>query len=423
MLLSERLVITPDFDASLRETRRMIHMNPELLFEEHETSALVQQHLTEAGVTFRANVGGDGRSLYLSPELIEKSGLSVGPPTGGTGVLASITGTRGESQGKTVLLRADMDALPLQEIADVPYKSRNDGKMHACGHDIHTTILLGVAEVLAGLADTFDGTVKLMFQPGEEGGGGAAAMIHDGVLESPDVDAAFALHVTSDLHVGKVAIAGGPFSAASDRFEIRITGKGGHAAAPHTTVDPTLVAAHVMIALQALVSRETDPMHPAVVTVGKLVSGTTSNIIPQTASLNGTVRTFSPDVQDHIERRIGELAAGIAEGFGAKAETIYLRGYPALVNDDEVSRIAIDAATEILGDEQVQPATPMMGGEDMAFIGAKIPTCMFWLGVGNPEKGFIYPIHNPRFDADEDAIAIGVRAMSAATLRFLGASV
>lgn len=423
MSLSERLTITPEFDAWLRETRRLIHMNPELLFEERETSALVQKHLTEVGVPFRSGVGGDGRSLYLTPEQIEKSGLSVGPPTGGTGVLGTITGKRGKSDGKTVLLRADMDALPLQEIADVPYKSRNPGKMHACGHDVHTTVLLGVAEVLAGLADTFDGTVKLMFQPGEEGGGGAAAMIHDGILENPEVDAAFALHVTSDLRAGKVALNAGPFSAASDRFEIQVTGKGGHAAAPHTTVDPTLVAAHIMIALQALVSRETNPMEPAVVTVGKLISGTTSNIIPQTATLSGTVRTFSPEVQDNIERRMADLASGIAQGFGATAETIYMRGYPALNNDPAVSQIAIDAATELLGPENVLPSSPMMGGEDMAFVGAKVPTCMFWLGVGNPEKGFIYPIHNPGFDADEDAIAIGVKTMAAVALRYLGAEV
>ncbi len=423
MSLAERLEITPEFDAWLRETRQMIHMNPELLCEEHETSALVQKHLTEVGVDFKSGVGGDGRSLYISEEVLKKAGIATYPPTGGTGVLATITGTRGKGPGKTILLRADMDALPLEEVADVPYKSRVPGKMHACGHDLHTTVLMGVAEVLKGMTDTFDGTVKLMFQPGEEGAGGAAAMINDGVLENPAVDAAVALHVSAAERAGEVSVSHGPRTAAADTFEIRITGKGGHAAAPHTTVDPTLVAAHIMIALQALVSRETNPFDTAVVTVGKLISGTVSNIIPQTALLNGTVRTYSQEVRANIEKRMTELAAGIAQGFGAEAETIYVHGYPPLYNDEAVSEHVKAVCTEIFGKENVKEAGPIMAGEDMAFVGEKVPTCMFGLGVGNPEKGFIYPVHNPRFDADEDAIAVGVRAMAGIALRYLDADV
>lgn len=422
MSLAERLEITPEFDAWLRETRQMIHMNPELLCEEHETSALVQKHLTEVGVDFKSGVGGDGRSLYISEEVLKKAGIATYPPTGGTGVLATITGTRGKGEGKTILLRADMDALPLEEVADVPYKSRVPGKMHACGHDLHTTVLMGVAEVLKGMTDTFDGTVKLMFQPGEEGAGGAAAMINDGILENPTVDAAVALHVSGD-HVGHVSVSHGPRTAAADTFEIRITGKGGHAAAPHTTVDPTLVAAHIMIALQALVSRETNPFDTAVVTVGKLISGTVNNIIPQTALLNGTVRTYSPEVRANIEKRMTELAAGIAQGFGAEAETVYVHGYPPLFNDEAVSEHVRAVCVEIFGEENVKESGPIMAGEDMAFVGEKVPTCMFGLGVGNPEKGFIYPVHNPRFDADEDAIAVGVRAMAGIALRYLDADV
>lgn len=423
MSLAERLEISPEFDAWLRETRQMIHMNPELLCEEHETSALVQKHLTEVGVDFKSGVGGDGRSLYISEDVLKKAGIATYPPTGGTGVLATITGTRGKGPGKTILLRADMDALPLEEIADVPYKSRVSGKMHACGHDLHTTVLMGVAEVLKGMTDTFDGTVKLMFQPGEEGAGGAAAMINDGILENPTVDAAVALHVSTGENSGEVSVSHGPRTAAADTFEIRITGKGGHAAAPHTTVDPTLVAAHIMIALQALVSRETDPFDTAVVTVGKLISGTVNNIIPQTAMLSGTVRTYSPEVRAKIEQRMTELAAGIAQGFGAEAETIYVHGYPPLINDEAISEHVRAVCVEIFGEENVKQAGAIMAGEDMAFVGEKVPTCMFGLGVRNEEKGFIYPVHNPRFDADEDAIAVGVKAMAGIALRYLDADV
>lgn len=423
MVLTERLTITDELDAWLRETRRMIHANPELLCEEHETSDLVQKHLKELGVEFKSGVGGDGRSLYISEEVLKKAGIKTGPATGGTGVLATIQGTRGAGLGKTVLLRADMDALPMDEVADVPYKSRNPGKMHACGHDLHTTVLLGVAEMLSSLTDTFDGTVKLMFQPGEEGGGGAAAMINDGILVNPAVDAAFALHVSIAQRAGQVAIASGPRSAASDTFEIRVTGRGGHAAAPHNTVDPTLVAAHIMIALQTLVSRETNPMDTAVVTVGKLNAGTATNIIPATATLAGTVRTYSASVRDNIEKRMAELASGIASGFGAEAETIYVRGYPALINDEAAAAHARAVCVELLGEENVFEAAAGMAGEDMAFVGEKVPTCMFSLGVGNPEKGFVHPVHNPKFDADEDAIAVGVRAMSGIALRYLDADV
>jgi amidohydrolase len=423
MVFAEHLKINDELDSWLRETRRMIHMNPELLCEEHETSALVQKHLTELSVPFKAGVGGDGRSLYISKDVLDKAGIKVGPATGGTGVLATITGTRGAGPGKTVLLRADMDALPMDEVADVPYKSRNPGKMHSCGHDVHTTVLLGVAEVLKGMTDRFDGTIKLMFQPGEEGGGGAAAMINDGILENPAVDAAFALHVSVAQRAGQVAIASGPRSAASDTFEIRITGKGGHAASPHMTVDSTLVAAHIMVALQTLVSRETNPMDTAVVTVGKLLAGTATNVIPATALLAGTVRTYSPEVRNRIERRMAELASGIASGLGAEAETIYVRGYPPLHNDPAMAEHAREVCTELFGEENVFEAPAGMAGEDMAFVGEKVPTCMFSLGVGNPDKGFVYPVHNPRFDADEDAIAIGVQAMAGIALRFLDADV
>ncbi len=401
----------------------MIHMRPELLCEEHQTSELVQKHLTELGVSFRKGVGGDGRPLYMSPESIERAGIKTFPSTGGTGVLGEVKGTRGKGEGKVVLLRADMDALPIDEISDVPYKSQTPGKMHACGHDLHTTILLGVAEVLSGMTDTFDGTVKLMFQPGEEGAGGAVAMIHDGILENPPVDAAFAVHVSSEMTPGNVSLGAGPHAAAADFFEIHVTGKGGHAAFPHTTVDTTLVAAHILIALQSLVAREVDPLETAVVTVGAIHAGQAGNVIPQTATMTGTVRTYNPAIRDHIESRMQELASSVAAGFRATAEVVYLRGYPPMINDPEMTAFAQSVAEELLGDDHVHYGKPIMAGEDLAYVLDKVPGCMISLGTGNPERGFIYPPHHPRFDADEDALAVGVRLLSGIALRYLDADV
>jgi amidohydrolase len=423
MSLAERLIVPDELDAWLRETRHMIHINPELMLEEHLTSELVRKHLTEVGVEHRTGVGGDGRPLYLSKDVMEKAGIKFGATTGGTGVLGEIRGTRGSGPGKCVLLRADMDALPIEEANDVPYKSQSPGKMHACGHDIHTTVLMGVAELLSGMTDLFDGTVKLMFQPGEEGAGGAAAMINDGILENPSVDAAFALHVTAEHRAGEISVGAGPFAAAADTFEIRVTGRGGHAAFPHTTIDTTLVAAHILIALQSLVSREVDPLETAVVTVGKLSSGTVHNVIPQTATLLGTVRTYSPELRDYLETRIGEMASTIAAGFRAEAETIYLRGYPPMINHVTEVGLVREVATELLGADNVHDARPIMAGEDMAFVTEKVPGCMFSLGVGNPERGLIYPPHHPRFDADEDALAVGVRVLCGVALRYLNADI
>lgn len=421
MSLTDVVAVPEEMDAWLRETRRMIHVQPELMFEEHNTSSIVHKHLTEAGVEYRPNVGGDGRSLFMTEESLKKAGITPGPATGGTGVLATVTGTRGNGPGKVVLLRADMDALPMDELNDVEYKSQVPGKMHACGHDLHTTVLMGVAELLERNKERFDGTVKLMFQPGEEGGGGALAMIEDGILDDPPVDAAFALHVGVEHPAGHVSLGAGARTAAADFFEIRVTGKGGHAAAPHRSVDTTLVAAHILVALQEIVSREIDPGETAVVTAGTINAGSATNIIPETASLTGTVRTYNEEVRDHIEQRMEEIASNVAAAFRASAETIYLRGYPAMYNDEEPVNLAREVCTELLGKENVHEAKPAMAGEDFAYISARVPSCMFSLGVRNEERGIIYPPHHPRFDADEDAIAVGVRTMAGIALRFLEA--
>lgn len=418
--LAELVRVTPELDAWLRETRRYLHMNPELSLQEVNTSRLVAGHLRELGIEHRTGVGGDGRSLFMSPEALAAAGITPGPTTGGTGVVGLIRG--GKGRGKTLLLRADMDALPIEEQNETPYRSTRPGVMHACGHDVHTTVLLGVAEVLSGLREHFAGTVKLMFQPAEEGPGGALAMIHDGVLEDPPVDAAVALHVDVGRRAGQIAVSAGPVTAAADTFKITVRGVGGHAARPQAAVDPVVVAAHIVVALQSLVSREVDPLEAAVITVGKLQAGTATNIIPDHATLEGTVRTYSPEVRDHLERRIAELASGIVQGLRAQAETVYLRGYPAMRNDPALTALVQEVGRELLGPENVFEREPLMAGEDFAFVSQHVPTCMFSLGVANPERGLIYPPHHPKFDADEDVLAVGVRMMAAIALRYLEAA-
>ncbi len=421
MSLAEIVQVSPEMDAWLRETRRLIHVNPELMFEEEATSDLVQKHLTEAGVEYKPGVGGDGRSLYMDAEELKRAGITPGPATGGTGVLGTVVGARGEGPGKTVLLRADMDALPMDEENDVEYKSRNPGKMHACGHDLHTTVLMGVAELLEKNKHRFDGTVKLMFQPGEEGGGGALAMIEDGILEDPKVDAAYALHVSPEHPAGHVSMNHGPRSAAADMFEIHVRGVGGHGAFPQGAVDTVYVAAQIIVGLQEIVSREVAALDQAVLSVTTIHTGTAMNIIPERAVLTGTVRTYDEGVRDLIQKRMTEVAEGIAKAYRAEAEIVYLRGYPSMQNDEETVQIAREACIEVLGEDFVHDSTPMMAGEDMAYVSARVPTCMYSLGVKNEERGIIYPPHHPRFDADEDAIAVGVQSMAAIALRFLEA--
>lgn len=416
MSVTEHVRITPELDAWLRETRRYLHMNPELSLEESNTARLISGHLKELGISHRSHVGGDGRPLMADSAKLEAAGLRLKPSTGGTGVLGTI---QGRKSGRTLLIRADMDALPIDEQNDTSYRSTKPGVMHACGHDAHTTILMGVAEVLNELRDQFDGTVKLMFQPGEEGFAGALAMAHDGILDDPPVDAALALHVDNQLEVGEVSVAGGPICAAGDIVNITVRGIGGHAAYPHLAVDSTLVAAHVLVAMQDIVSREIDPFQSAVVTFGAIDAGTQSNVIPATADLRGTVRVFLPEVQDFVERRINEIAHGITASMRSEVQVNYLRWYPSLINDMALSGLVHSAMTETLGAENVRDTEPTFGGEDFAFIAQRVPTCMFRLGIANPDRGITHSMHHPKFDIDEDALAVGVRVMASAALRYL----
>ncbi|MFN8539089.1 MAG: amidohydrolase [Thermomicrobiales bacterium] len=327
----------------------------------------------------------------------------------------------GSQPGKTVLLRADMDALPITELNDVPYKSQNPGVMHACGHDSHTAMLLGVAKLLSERRGEFKGTVKFIFQPSEEAApGGAKPMIDEGVLENPRVDAAFGVHIGQDLPVGTIGVCTGPTNAASDGFIATIKGVGGHAARPHSCVDPVVVAAACITALQTLVSREVNPLRQAVITVGSLHAGTVANIIPEEATMRGTVRSFDPAVREHLAERIPALITGIANAMRAEAEVQYRLGYPALVNDAAMTDLVRGVAREIVGPRRVVEREPGMGGEDMSYFLQRVPGCFFRIGSRNPELGMTFGHHHPRFNIDdEQALPIGVAAVAAVALRYL----
>jgi amidohydrolase len=375
--------------------RRDFHENPELGYHEVRTAGIVAERLRALGV-----------------EDI-RTGIA---PTGVTGLI------RGQQPGagRTVLLRADMDALPILEENEVDYKSRNPGVMHACGHDAHTAILLGTARLLMDRRDEFAGTVKLLFQPAEElPPGGAKPMIEAGVLEDPLVDAAFGLHMDQDNPVGTVEVRPGPMMAAADRFQIVIHGKGGHGAKPHDTIDPIVIGAQIVTALQTLVAREIDPTEEAVVTVGTFLAGKAFNVIPDTAEMGGTVRTFNARNRDRLERRIGELATGIAAAMGGTVEYVYTRGYPATVNNPEMTALVREELAKVVGADGLREAPLMMGAEDFSYFLEAVPGAFWFVGSQNPERGLVWGHHHPRFDIDEASMAIGLETMVNVTMRYL----
>ena len=375
--------------------RRYLHENPELGFEEKVTSAFVVDRLQALGVD-------DIRT-----------GIAV------TGVTALVHGTK-EGAGKVVLLRADMDALPIIEENDVEYVSQNKGVMHACGHDAHTAMLLGTARVLMDNRDKFSGTVKLLFQPSEEQGtGGALPMIEQGVLEDPHVDAVFGQHVSSGTPTGEIHIAPGPNGAAADSFKIKVSGKGGHGASPHQTVDPIIIATNIISALQTIVSRGVDPMEQTVVSVCNIHSGFADNVIPDTCELGGTVRTFNPDLRDFAQERLTTIATSIAKMHGGSAEVIYDRGYPATINDAEMAELVREAAVEAVGEEGVKQGEPGMGAEDFSYFLNNRPGAFWNVGTRNEEKGIVWPHHHPRFDVDEDGMAHGIKTMVNVAMKYL----
>jgi len=364
--------------------RRDFHMHPELGFEEERTSKIVEEHLREWGYKIKR---------------------------AGTGIIADI----GDG-GKTIALRADMDALPIQEENDVPYKSRVPGKMHACGHDAHTAMLLGAAKILAEMKDELQGTVKLIFQPAEEGGLGAKKIVEEGHLD--DVDAIFGIHVWAELPSGIIGIKSGPLLASADAFRVLIKGKGGHGAAPHFSIDPIPAAADAVLALQRIVAREVDPLESAVVTVGKIQGGTAFNVIPQYVELEGTFRFFTQELGKFLERRIREIIENTAKAHNCKAEVNTEILGPPTINDEKMVKFVAETA-KALG-LKVGEVRKTLGGEDFAYYLEKVPGAFIALGIRNEEKGIIYPHHHPKFDVDEDVLYLGTALEVALAFNFKG---
>ncbi|MBT3350224.1 MAG: amidohydrolase [Nitrospinaceae bacterium] len=378
----------------LIETRRKIHMNPEMAFEEHETSRLVAESMAEWG-------------------------LDVKPGIAQTGVAGLLDTGR---PGPTIGIRADMDALPVQEENEVPYKSKIDGKMHACGHDGHTTMLLGVARVLAenpALLDGVGGRVKFIFQPAEEGRAGGRMMVEEGILEDPRVDLVLAAHVYPEMPLGTIGTHVGPTMGSGDKFFITLRGLSSHAAYPQNSRDPILAAGHVITALQSVVSRNVNPFDSAVVSVTQMEAGVAINIVPEEVQLRGTIRTITPEARELVKARVREVAVGVASGFGVEAEVEIQAGYPSLSNHAGATALVEKAGGEILGPENVLPAPLSLGSEDFAYIAQLRPAAMFRLGIRNEERGIVNGLHNNHFDLDEDVLPMGVSIFVQAVREFL----
>jgi hippurate hydrolase len=359
----------------ITEWRRDIHENPEILFETHRTSALVAEKLKAFGCD----------------EVVEGVGR--------TGVVGVIKG-KSDKSGKTIGLRADMDALPILEATGLDYASKTPGAMHACGHDGHTAMLLGAAKYLSETRN-FDGTVVVIFQPAEEGGGGGREMCEDGMMDRWSIDEVYGMHNWPGNPVGSFAIRPGAFFAATDQFEITLTGRGGHAAKPHETVDTTVMASHMVLAFQTIVSRNADPVHNMVVSVTSFETESKAfNVIPETVTLKGTVRTMSTEMRDMAEKRLPEIAAGVATTFGGAADVNYIKGYPVMVNHEEQTEFAASVATKVSGDCEEAPL--IMGGEDFAFMLEERPGAYILVGNGDTAS-----VHHPEYNFNDEAIPAG----------------
>ncbi|MFT6872017.1 MAG: amidohydrolase [Roseivirga sp.] len=378
--------LAKQFAEDVVQIRRHIHANPELSFQEFETAKYVAEHL---------------RALGIEP----KEGVA------GTGLTAIIKGKNPES--KTVALRGDMDALPILEANDIDYKSTNEGVMHACGHDVHTACVLGAARILNELKDQFEGTVKLVFQPGEEKNpGGASLMIKDGALENPRPNCMMGQHVMPYIPTGKVGFREGMYMASADEVYLTVKGKGGHAALPDKVIDPIIIASHILVALQQVVSRNADPKTPTVLSFGTIHGGQAQNIIPDEVKISGTFRALNEAWRFEAHKRITSIAKGIAEGMGGACDVNIDVGYPFLANDEITTQTARKAAVDYLGEENIVELDLWMGAEDFAYYTHEVPSCFYRLGTGNEEKGTTNGVHTSNFNIDEDAIELGIGLMA-----------
>lgn len=385
------------------EIRRDLHRHPELGLEEHRTAAKVCEHLDTIGIPYVSGIGESGTE-------------------NGTGVIGTLAGqAAAEGRLGVAALRADLDALPLQDGKDAPYRSTYDGRMHACGHDVHTAILLGASRLLHERRDSFSGLVKLLFQPAEETVGGARFLIEAGALSDPPVDAIFGLHVDPGLDVGRFGLHYGQRNASSDNLQVVVRGRSGHGAYPSGSVDAIVVAAQVITALQSVVSRNVDARNAAVVTLGTIAGGTQRNIICNEVTLVGTVRCLDRSTRELVLRRIRETAQGVASGFGAQAEVEIQPSYDPVINDNDSVDLVRANADDLVGTNNVVIFDrPNMGVEDFGFYLTHVPGAFFSMGVRNEERGIVHPVHNELFDADERAMAYGAALQVANALRVVG---
>lgn len=377
--------------SQLVEWRRRFHQRPELGFQEQLTAQFVSQKLTEMGIEHQTGIAK-------------------------TGIVATIASER---SGPVLAIRADMDALPIQEENEVSYRSQHDGIMHACGHDGHTAIALGTACYLSQHRQDFRGTVKLIFQPAEEGPGGAKPMVEEGVLKNPDVDGIVGLHLWNNLPLGTLGVRSGALMAAVECFRLHLQGKGGHGAMPHQTVDSIVVGAQIINALQTIVSRNVNPLDSAVVTVGEFHAGSALNVIADSARMSGTVRYFNPALEEYIGKRIEAIIAGICQSHDATYELDYWQLYPPVINDESMTDLVRSVALEVIETPAgIAPQCQTMGGEDMSFFLQEVPGCYFFLGSANPDKGLAYPHHHPRFNFDESVLGMGVEIFARCVEKF-----
>lgn len=377
--------LTKQYAPQMLDIRRHLHAHPELSFQEFKTSEYIGEQLKQWNIPFEKIAG--------------------------TGIVALLEGRNPSS--RIIALRADIDALPITEENDVPYKSQNNGVMHACGHDVHTTCLLGATKILSELRDEWQGTVKLIFQPGEEKNpGGASIMIKEGVLENPKPQAILAMHVHPGLPIGKLSFRGGLIMASADEIYITIKGKGGHAASPHLTADTILIASQIVVSLQQIVSRNANPFTPSVLSICSFNGGFTTNVIPSEVKLMGTFRTMDETWRYKAHELIKKQVKEIAAAMGAEADALVDVGYPAVYSNEDITEKASNLAKEYFGADNIEETEIRMGAEDFGFYAQKIPACFYRVGVRNEARGIVHNVHTPKFNVDEEALQNGAGIMA-----------